>query len=463
MCYLLEKKPIFIAKLTIMKTKIFLLTLGIVFSYYSHAQTNCSGWLNLQNRFAAVTTGDLDITGNKVTVEAKFMMTGSSVNIVSKHLGGNDCNYLLRPGRGEISTDVSGFVFTGPGSDPCLNLYEMNRIYHVALVYDGATLKYYSNGILISQVPCTGNLKTNNWNTAIGEHAVVVTPTLNGSPNPNYQSQNEGMGYYDESFRGYINEVRIWNVARTQEQIFTYMNSSLPNPTTQIGLKGYYVLNSLQNLQGNAAYNGTIEGLAQTNQTINNCFFLANQCSPLPVELKSFNAFLLDNKRVSLDWDIEGIDDLSHFELQRTKSSNGLNFEKIAQVVAYRNQPTTKYSYIDNTVFEKGTFLYRLKIIDKNGTTKYSEVRSVFIANEGNGLISLFPNPAQNDVTVTIKTIAEIANLDVTNASGQVVVRKVVSPLQPIVKLDMSGQPKGVYFVNFTTKSAKQTVKFIRQ
>ena len=53
------------------------------------------------------------------------------------------------------------------------------------------------------------------------------------------------IGFFDtqnsnENFIGYINEVRIWNVARTQAQLQTYMNSSLPNPAAQPGLLAYY-------------------------------------------------------------------------------------------------------------------------------------------------------------------------------------------------------------------------------
>ncbi len=258
--------------------KLTALILSVLFCNICFAQVNCDKWVNLQNRFAAITVGDLDVTGNQITVEASFNMTGPSVNIVSKHLGGGDANYLLRPVRAEIVTDVSGFVTTDQGASPCNDVLEFNKTYHVALVYDGSTLKFYRNGALISEVPATGNLVTNNWNTAIGEHAPVVTPILNGVPNPDYHNQDQGQGYYDESFRGFINEVRIWNVARTQEEIKAYTNTSLPNPPMQNGLLGYWVFNSLQNLQGNTLFNGTIEGLANINQTNTSCNFIPDSC-----------------------------------------------------------------------------------------------------------------------------------------------------------------------------------------
>jgi gliding motility-associated-like protein len=75
------------------------------------------------------------------------------------------------------------------------------------------------------------------------------------------------------NFFGYINEVRIWNTARTQVQLQTYMNAPLPNPTTQTGLQGYYTFDNLLNKQGNTAYNGTLNGGATINNTNPNCTF----------------------------------------------------------------------------------------------------------------------------------------------------------------------------------------------
>ncbi len=82
----------------------------------SYSQT-CDQWLKLPNQPSFVKVGDLDITGNQLTVEATFNRTttwnGSDLyqgDLVSKHEGPNDCNYLLRPGSAEITT-TTGFVF----------------------------------------------------------------------------------------------------------------------------------------------------------------------------------------------------------------------------------------------------------------------------------------------------------------------------------------------------------------
>lgn len=127
------------------------------------------------------------------------------------------------------------------------------------MVYNGSVLKFYRNGFLMSQVPATGNLVNNDWITTIGDYAF-----------------NNPVG---TNFQGFINEVRIWNTARTQTELRTYLNSSLPSPTTQPGLLAYYTFEDLNNKQGNPAWNGVLTGGAVIQQTNSNCTLLADSCN----------------------------------------------------------------------------------------------------------------------------------------------------------------------------------------
>jgi gliding motility-associated-like protein len=216
--------------------------------------SSCEQWLATPSQPSYVDIGDLDVPGNKITVEALLNSTldnNGFGDIVSKHSGAADVNYLLRPYSGEITT-TNGYY---KALTNCRLL--PNKTYHVAMVYDGASLKFYRNGFLLAQTPASGNLVLNDWHTWIGF----------------YQPQA-----LNENFTGYINEVRIWNVARTQAQIRANMNTSLPSPTTQTGLLAYYIFNNLQNKQGNTTWNGTLGGSAAINQTNPNCNFIADSC-----------------------------------------------------------------------------------------------------------------------------------------------------------------------------------------
>jgi hypothetical protein len=222
--------------------------------------TSCTNWLNTPSYRSTALIGDLDVSGSLMTIEANINRTepyvGSYVyagDVVSKHTNPADVNYLLRPNSAEITT-TNGYFITPPICD-----IELNKTYHIAMVYNGSELKFYRNGYLMSKVNATGSLFQNDLITTIGDF-----------------TQTQGQS--NEQFIGYINEVRIWNVARTQAQIRTNMNVPLLNPSTEVGLLGYYTFDDLLNKQGNTAFNGTLQGGASINATNPNCNFIADSC-----------------------------------------------------------------------------------------------------------------------------------------------------------------------------------------
>ncbi len=218
------------------------------------SQQPCNNWLYLPSQPSYVNIGDLDVPGTSITVEANFntiLNNNGFGDLVAKHQGSADVNYLLRPYSGEITT--SNGYFRAITFCPV----EPHKIYHAAMVYDGSTLKFYRNGFLMAQVPATGTLFQNNWQTWIGYYQPQALP---------------------ENFIGYINEVRVWNVARSQSDIIANMNASLPNPTTQPGLLAYYVFNDLTNKQGNPVWDGILGGSASINGASSACQFFRDSC-----------------------------------------------------------------------------------------------------------------------------------------------------------------------------------------
>lgn len=231
---------------------------------------DCSQWLSLPTYPSFVDIGDLDISGNQITIEALINRTGpynpgvgdgNEGDIVSKHWDPTNVNYLLRLNHVFITTE-NGFFQTG---DPCP--IELNKTYHVALVYDGVTLKYFRDGFLLSSTPATGNLIQSDLPARIGLYSGTIV----------------------ENLIGYINEVRIWNVARTQEQIRTFMSGSLPSPTTQPGLLAYYHFNNLLNKQGNTAWNGSLGGFATINSSNPDCENNPDSCG------QSFSPYIIND------------------------------------------------------------------------------------------------------------------------------------------------------------------------
>src|SRR5690606_10544395 len=116
-----------------------------------------------------------------------------------------------------------------------------NQWSHIAVVRDLSstqkTVKIYINGTL------------NNVMSA--QHATCVASTLNALI---------GAGYVD-NFDGQLDNVRVWNVARTQAQILADMHLEIPTVTT--GLVAHYTMNGNANAQ--VGPNGTASNMTWTN------------------------------------------------------------------------------------------------------------------------------------------------------------------------------------------------------
>jgi concanavalin A-like lectin/glucanase superfamily protein/List-Bact-rpt repeat protein/fibronectin type III domain protein len=127
--------------------------------------------------------------------------------------------------------------------------------HHTAATYDGTTWNLYLDGNL--ETTLSVGLPVEDT----GAMAVALASALNSSGIP--------AGYFD----GALDEVRIWNYARSQSQVQETMGQHLSAPTT--GLVGRWALNegAGTSVFGTAGtgINGTIVGSAGTNWTRTGC------------------------------------------------------------------------------------------------------------------------------------------------------------------------------------------------
>lgn len=136
---------------------------------------------------------------------------------------------------------------------------------------------------------------------------------------------------------------------------------------------------------------------AQIN-TYNSYFTLASETAnnPLPIELLYFRA-VLEGDQVFLNWATEKEMYFDRFELE--KASEDLVFTKIATIqpiLAGEPVSLRQYSYIDQTPYTGYTY-YRLKSIDLDGTSEYSNVAGVLYEGTGEKL-SVYPNPVVGSI-----------------------------------------------------------------
>lgn len=115
----------------------------------------------------------------------------------------------------------------------------------------------------------------------------------------------------------------------------------------------------------------------------------------LPVELVSFTA-IAGERGVSLRWETASELNNAGFEVQRATQDG--RFRKLTFVEG-RGTTTDAitYHHTDNTVEPNARYRYRLKQIDFDGTTSFSEIVEVFTEDPSKiALSELYPNPAVN-------------------------------------------------------------------
>jgi len=123
----------------------------------------------------------------------------------------------------------------------------------------------------------------------------------------------------------------------------------------------------------------------------------------LPVELLEFKATANSAiKNVDLTWVTASEINNDYFVIERSTNAN--DWSPLDSLDGAGNSNAVlSYHYPDNNPYS-GTSYYRLKQRDFDGTSSYSNVEVVNF--EGLEIISLFPNPSQGEVSISIKSSA---------------------------------------------------------
>jgi V8-like Glu-specific endopeptidase len=182
----------------------------------------------------------------------------------------------------------------------------------------------------------------------------------------------------------------------------------------------------------------------------------------IPVELISFRASVFEGA-VELNWMTATETNNSGFEIQR---SSGGDFETIDFVDG--NGTTTEpnsYSYIDRDV-PVGTFTYRLKQIDFDGSFEYSQIVEVTIpAPVAFALDQNYPNPFNPSTRIKFAIPEESdVRMSVYNTLGQEVAEILSGRLREgfhEVEFDAGSLTSGIYFYRLEAEKFVDVKKMI--
>jgi hypothetical protein len=174
-----------------------------------------------------------------------------------------------------------------------------------------------------------------------------------------------------------------------------------------------------------------------------------SSATPLTIQLLDFNAVLTRDKNVLLTWKAMADEDAAGFEIERSRDQE--SWTTIA-TVAINADYNPDYSYTDQQPLE-GRSYYRLKMVEKTGSSKYSTVRWMLVDQPKNS-IKIFPNPAKYNTTVAYTSaINETATLKIRSVTGQVMLSRTVNIKQGEnqMPIDITGLNIGLYIVELNT------------
>lgn len=221
----------------------------------------------------------------------------------------------------------------------------------------------------------------------------------------------------------------------------SFTNATLHNPTITVS--------------GNIV---TISGISTTEIPSNTTRYLTivsmNSTTPLPVELLDFNTIFLNNNRVKLNWRTASEINNDFFTIER--STDGIDWEELAIVDGAGNSSTLlTYQTIDSNPFS-GTSYYRLKQTDFDGKFEYSEIRSVNIKEFGDTQVHIYPNPAENLITI-VGSLNELEDVTIYNTLGQNVtlLAQQIEKNETQLTIDLSKLNSGSYYIKTRTTANK--------
>jgi hypothetical protein len=177
---------------------------------------------------------------------------------------------------------------------------------------------------------------------------------------------------------------------------------------------------------------------------------------PSPVSLISFNA-QKEAQTAVLSWSTAEEINSDRFEVEH--SLNGKNWQMIGSVAAKGNTKNTQWYTFTDTNPANGSNLYRLRMIDRDGSFDITRAKSLEfdITIE----TAMYPNPVSERLLLKTNDLGQIRRVVLYNASGKSVLE---SDSIAANGIDVKSLPTGFYVVKVTrTNGSTDTFKVLKQ
>lgn len=190
----------------------------------------------------------------------------------------------------------------------------------------------------------------------------------------------------------------------------------------------------------------------------------------LPAELISFTAKKKDAKDVLVEWKTASESNVARYEVELARGNDEYNqnrFTTIGTVNSQGNSTTDQYySFIDKENNKSGIRYYRLKTVDIDGRTSYSDIRPVIFNNEVKWQV--YPNPSAGVFSVVYQaSIGETVTLKVHDVNGKQILQKNVTAngflQKTIIDLEEKNFASGLYLLEVASEEKKEIFRLIKK
>lgn len=184
----------------------------------------------------------------------------------------------------------------------------------------------------------------------------------------------------------------------------------------------------------------------------------------LPIRISDFTV-KPDGKSVKVEWTTASEQNNDRFEIER--SSDGRAWKVIATVKGSGTTSQARHYQAYDNLPLKGMNYYRIKQYDLNGKSFISDVRSIRMLIENNGLLSVYPNPARSVINFSLRDFSGsnvVATL--TNNSGKIIHQETIRNFQANAKytLNIKQQPApGIYILQIKGEGLAEAIKVVVQ
>ena len=183
----------------------------------------------------------------------------------------------------------------------------------------------------------------------------------------------------------------------------------------------------------------------------------------LPISLLYFDAKVVDNTIIDLNWSTSSETNNDFFTVERS-TDNDL-FEVVGYVQGMGNSTiTTNYNLTDERPYS-GVSYYRLKQTDHNGEFKYFNVVPVEIISSFS-TVAIIPNPIHGNGTLTFDSGTEdILDLKIYDVFGRVVLSEDHNAGRGTNSIPLRTEmfSKGMYILSLVIGNEQKTLRFIKE